>query len=78
MRLPRGLAFRSPSRAGMRHRLEWPGLVGAPDRQTELLAETVGVLDQLFLGVASGSVITTAPDLRRRRAVPVGHQVRVS
>ena len=39
--------------------------------------EAVGVLDQLFLGSASGSVTTAAPALRRRRAVPVGHQVRV-
>ena len=71
------LARRPPAPARVGDRLERPGLVGAPDRQAHRLAEPVGVLDQLFLGSASGSVTTAAPALRRRRAVPVGHQVRV-
>ena len=41
------------------------------------LAEAVGVLDQLFFASASGAVTTAGPALRRRRAEPVGHQVRL-
>jgi hypothetical protein len=32
----------------MRHGLKRPGLILAPDRQPELCAERVGLLDQLF------------------------------
>ena len=63
--------------AGVGDRLVGPGLVGAPDRQPRRLAGPIGRLDQLFLGSASGSTTTAGPALRRRRALPVGHQVRV-
>jgi hypothetical protein len=72
-RLPLG----PPGLAGMGHRLEWPGLVGAPDRQAARLARQVSLLDQLFFDSASGSATVTAPALRLRNAAPVGHQVRV-
>ena len=77
VRLARRLALGPPGLAGVRDRLVGPGLVGAPDRQPHRLAGAVGVLDQLFFGSASGSVTTAGPALRRRRALPVGHQVRV-
>ena len=60
-----------------RHGGGHPVVYGPAERQ-RILAEAVGVLDQLFFDSASGSVTTTAPALRRRRAVPVGHHVRVS
>ncbi len=37
----------------------------------------IGQLDQLFFSSALGSSTVTVPALRTRRAVPVGHQVRV-
>ena len=42
-----------------------------------LRAGEVGRLDQLFFGSESGSATTAGPSLRRLRALPVGHQVRV-
>src|SRR5829696_3419733 len=55
---------RLPRHTGMRHGLERPGLVLAPDRQPKLGAERVGLLDQLFFAVASGSLTRTTPCLR--------------
>ena len=78
VRLARRLALGLPGRAGMGHRLERPGLVGAPDRQAHRLPQRGRRPRSTFFGPASGSVTTAAPALRRRRAVPVGHQVRVS
>src|SRR5205814_1185362 len=53
-------------------------LVLAPDLEPERLGGPIGALDQFFLGVAWGSVVTTIdPSRRLRRAVPVGHQVRL-
>ena len=77
VRLPRRVALGPPRLARVGDRLVGPGLVGAPDRQAHRLAGAVGVLDQLFFASASGSVTTAGPALRRRRALPVGHQVRV-
>src|SRR5918998_209432 len=77
MRLGGGLAARLPGGTGMRHRLERAGLVLAPDRQPLLGTKRVGLLDQLFLAGASGSLTRTRPDLRRRSAAPVPHQVRL-
>src|SRR4029079_13419911 len=75
------LLGRSPARlpgwAGMRHGLERAGLVLTPDRQPTLGAERGGLLDQLFLARASGSLTRTTPCLRRRIATPVWHQVRL-
>ena len=61
----------------MRHGLERAGLVLTPDRQPKLRALRVGLLDQLFLARASGSLTRTTPCLRRRVATPVWHQVRL-
>ena len=72
-RMPVGL----PRGARLRDGLERPGLIGTPDRQAHRLADLVGVLDQLFFDVVSGSVTTTVPLLRWRSTVPVGHQERV-
>ena len=78
VRLFRRLPFRLPTGAWLRHRLERTGLVLAPGFQAQLLAQRVGVLDQLFLGWVSGSVTGMRPALRLRRTVPVWHQVRFS
>src|SRR3954469_17403779 len=68
---------RLPGWARMRHGLKGAGLVRAPDRQTKLGAERVGLLDQLFLAIASGSRTRTTPCLRFRITTPVSHQVRL-
>ena len=68
---------RLPGWARMRHRLKRPGLVLTPDRQPKLGAQRVGLLDQLFLAKASGSLTRTTPCLRWRIATPVSHQVRL-
>jgi hypothetical protein len=73
-----GMALRAPTAARVRHRLEGPGLVLAPDRQAEGGAERVGPLDQPLLAAASGSVTATRPScLRLRTTTPVSHQVRL-
>src|SRR5947208_1651110 len=77
VRLEGGLAARLPGWAGMRHGLKRPRLVLAPDRDPKLRAQRVGLLDQLFLARASGSLTRTTPCLRRRVATPVWHQVRL-
>src|SRR3954469_10935307 len=68
---------RLPGYPGMRHGLERPGLVRAPDRQPKLSAERVSLLDQPLFTAASGSTRVTVPCLRRRVATPVWHQVRL-
>jgi len=68
---------RLPGYPGMRHGLERPGLVLAPDRQPKLGAERVSLLDQPLFTAASGSTRVTVPCLRRRVATPVWHQVRL-
>src|SRR3954469_12015590 len=68
---------RLPGYPGMRHGLERPGLVLAPDGQPKLGAERVSLLDQLFFAAASGSLTRTTPCLRWRIATPVWHQVRL-
>src|SRR3954447_18352970 len=68
---------RLPRHAGMRHRLKRPRLVLTPDREPKLRPQRVGLLDQLFLARASGSLTRTTPCLRRRIATPVSHQVRL-
>ena len=76
MRLAGRSALGPPRPSGMGDRLERPGLVGTPDRQAHRLARAIGVLDH-FLGPASGSMTTSIPLFRFRRAPPVGHQVRL-
>src|SRR5207237_6233109 len=62
---------RLPGWARMRHGLKRPRLVLAPDRQPKLSAQRVGLLDQLFLAKASGSLTRTTPCLRLRITTPV-------
>src|SRR3954463_7507780 len=68
---------RLPGWAGMRHGLKRPRLVLTPNGQPQLGAPCVGLLDQLFLAVVSGSLTRTTPCLRVRIATPVSHQVRL-
>src|SRR3954453_12004028 len=68
---------RLPRHPGMRHGLEGAGLILAPDREPKLRPQRVGLLDQLFLAVVSGSLTRTTPCLRVRIATPVSHQVRL-
>ena len=68
---------RLPRHTRMRHGLKRPRLVLTPDREPKLCAQRVGLLDQLFLARASGSLTRTTPCLRRRIATPVSHQVRL-
>lgn len=77
--LARWFALRLPARAGIRYRLKRTRLIKAPHRQPQLLLPLcVSTLDQLFLGVASGSTTsTTSPFLRLRWTLPVSHQLRV-
>src|SRR3954452_1877038 len=77
VRLEGGLAARPPRHTGMRHGLEGAGLVLTPDREPKLRPQRVGLLDQLFLAIASGSLTRTTPGLRWRITTPVSHQVRV-
>src|ERR671916_958131 len=61
----------------MRHGLKGTSFVLTPDRETQVCAQCVGLLDQLFLTAASGSLTRTTPCLRLRSATPVSHQVRL-
>src|SRR3954467_12676872 len=61
----------------MRHGLEGAGLVLTPNGQSQFGSPCVGLLDQLFLAKASGSLTRTTPCLRRRIATPVSHHVRL-
>ena len=78
MRLACRIALGPPGLAGLRHGLERPGLIGAPDCEADRLTGEVCVLDQLFFESASGSVTSAVPALRFRNAAPVGHQVRLN
>src|SRR4051794_19799303 len=75
------LLGRSPARlpgwTRMRHGLKRPRLVLTPERERKLRPQRVGLLDQLFLARASGSLTRTTPCLRWRIATPVSHQVRL-
>ena len=58
------------------------GLIGSGFILTQLhnaggFCLLVGLLDQVFFSPALGSWTVTVPALRTRRAVPVGHHVRV-
>src|SRR5262245_25010707 len=67
--LLRRLAFGLPTRTVLRYGLERSCFVLAPEIQTQFLAQRVGLLDQLFFGVLSGSVTATMPTLRLRKTV---------
>src|SRR3954449_10735613 len=78
MRLGRRLPARLPRHTSMRHGLKGTGLVLTPDREPKLRPQRVGLLDQLFLARASGSLTRTTPAcLRWRIATPVSYQVRL-
>ena len=77
MRLLCRVFARLPRHPGMWHGLKRPGLVLAPDRQPQLGAQRVGLLDQPLFTAASGSTRVTVPCLRRRVTTPVWHQVRL-
>src|SRR5215207_4679470 len=66
-----------PRPTRMRHRLKRPGLVLTPDREPKLRPQRVGLLNQLFLAIVSGSLTLTTPCLRWRLTTPVSHQVRL-
>lgn len=76
VRLSCRLTFRLPGGAWLGERLVGAGFIFTPHLQPERFPQAIGAVDQLFFGVASGSVIGTMPRFRRRRAVPVEHQVR--
>src|ERR687890_1399929 len=61
----------------MRHGLKGTSFVLTPDRESQLRAGCVGLLDQLFLTAASGSLTRATPCLRLRSATPVLHPVRL-
>src|SRR3954449_11735698 len=71
VRLLGRLPARLPGCAGMRHGLERPGLVLAPDREPKLGAQRVGLLDQPLFTAASGSLTRATPCLRLRLTTPV-------
>src|SRR3954454_13116744 len=77
VRLRRWSPWRLPQHTSMRHGLKGTGLVLTPDREPKLRPQRVGLLDQLFLARASGSLTHTTPCLRWRIATPVSHQVRL-
>src|SRR3954454_21066940 len=77
VRLRRRSPSRLPRHTRMRHRLERAGLVLAPDREPKLRSQRGGLLNQLFLAIASGSLTRTTPCLRVRITTPVSHQVRL-
>src|SRR6266508_6722884 len=56
--------------------LVWAGFVHAPHGQAHAFSLGVGLLDQPFFALASGSWTLTSPRLRWRMATPVWHQVR--
>src|SRR5207237_9749185 len=77
MGLPRGIAAALPRAPGLRNGLAGSGLILTPQLQPARFRDPVGAVDYLFLGVARGSwTSTTVPSRRRRRAMPVWHQVR--
>src|SRR4051812_7443516 len=77
VRLGGRVALRLPRRTRMWNGLERTGLVLTPDGEPLLGSLRVGLLDQLFLADASGSLTRTKPSLRCRSAAPVSHQVRL-
>lgn len=71
------LALWLPRRTGMGTRLVRTRLILTPDRNPAGFRRPIDPVDQRFFSSAAGSVTITTPLLRTRRAVPVGHHVRV-
>ncbi len=76
MRLMHWLAFRLPTFTWIGNRLIRPRFIFNPHRQSHFFSLSIGCLDQLFLGVASGSLTITTPRFRFRTTCPVSHQLR--
>src|SRR5215467_2444220 len=76
MRIPSRPTDGLPSSAWLRDGLVGTGFVHAPHGQPHAFALGVGLLDQAFFALASGSWTVTSPRLRLRTATPVSHQVR--
>jgi hypothetical protein len=76
MRLAYRMALWLPAFTWIRNRLIRSRLIFNPHRQSHFLSETISCLDQLFLGVASGSLTITTPRFRLRTTCPVSHQLR--
>jgi hypothetical protein len=68
---------RLPARSRVGLGLVGPGLVLAPSRSTGRRHLTLRLRDQPLVGSVCGSVTVTTPLVRWRRAVPVGHPLRV-
>lgn len=71
-----GLSLRKPACTRAGNRGERPGLITAPDGESQFLAKGVSLFDQFFFAAASGSVTLTTPVLRLRSTSPVKHQER--
>src|SRR6266511_253568 len=76
MRVPSRSTEGLPMRAWLWDGLVWAGFVHAPHGQAHAFSLGVGLLDQAFFALASGSCTLTSPRLRLRMATPVWHQVR--
>src|SRR5947209_8051888 len=76
MRVPSRPTDGLPVCARLRNRLIGAGFVHAPHGQAQAFSLGVGLLDQPFFALASGSWTLTSPRLRLRMAMPVWHQVR--
>ena len=76
VRLPPRMAFLPSVGPRLRYGLVWPRLVLAPDRDPRRLGLVACHLYAPLFSSVCGSTTWTGPPLRRRRAVPVGHQVR--
>ena len=77
MRLELRVALGLPGLTGLRNRLTRAGLILAPQWDAHRFGDVIGLVDQPLFSSVFGSTTVTAPDLRLRWAVPVGHQVRV-
>ena len=66
-----------PTRAQIGFGLVRSSFIFVPDRQPQFFTNLMGFLNQVFLGVVSGSVTITLPRLRLRTTCPVSHQLRV-
>jgi hypothetical protein len=77
VRLPGRMRLGLPALPRQWRRLGGPRLILAGDRYSRRLRSYVRLLDLPFFCSVSGSTTVTVPALRWRRAVPVGHHVRV-
>jgi hypothetical protein len=77
MRLHGRLPLQMPVGAWLGNSLVGAGFILTPLRQSRRFRLLVGGFNQLFFSCALGSWTVTVPAWRTRRAVPVGHHVRV-